>query len=156
MNGVEAMLIFVAFLVIILLDQFTKYLVLTNFNLGDSIPIIQNVFHLTYVQNRGAAFGILQDQLPFFIIITLAVLALLFYFYRQLPLGSSWNKAALGMALGGTIGNFIDRVRLGFVVDFFDFRVWPVFNIADSAIVVAVIIFSYWILIVDQGNNSNE
>jgi signal peptidase II len=145
------MIIFIIFLATVVLDQVTKYLVLDNFNLGESIPIIQNIFHLTYVQNRGAAFGILQNQLPFFIIITLAVLALLFYFYRQLPLGSSWNKIALGMALGGTIGNFIDRVRLGFVVDFFDFRVWPVFNIADSAIVISVIIFSYWILIVDQG-----
>ncbi|WP_018250247.1 signal peptidase II [Orenia marismortui] len=144
------MIIFITFLVTIIVDQLTKYMVVKNFSVGESLPIIKNIFHFTYVQNRGAAFGILQNQLPFFIIITLVVLALLIYFYRQLPLNSIWNRVGLGLALGGTVGNFVDRIRLNYVVDFLDFRVWPVFNIADSAIVVAVIIFSYWILIVDN------
>ncbi len=143
------MVIFITFACVLAIDQFSKYLVLKNFALGESLAIIEDIFHLTYVQNRGAAFGILQNQISFFVIITLVVIVLLIYFYRQLPLDSIINKMALGLALGGTIGNFIDRVRLGYVVDFFDFRIWPVFNIADSAIVVAVIIFSYWILVID-------
>ncbi|WP_041607658.1 signal peptidase II [Halobacteroides halobius] len=143
------MVILIAFLVTLVLDQLTKYLVVKNFTLYQSIPIIKDVFHLTYVQNRGAAFGILQNQVTFFIVISIVVIGLLIYFYHELPLDNFWNRFALGLALGGTIGNLIDRVRVGYVIDFLDFRIWPVFNIADSAIVVGVSIFSYWMLVID-------
>ncbi|WP_027340315.1 signal peptidase II [Halonatronum saccharophilum] len=144
------MLIIITFILTLVLDQLTKYLILTNFVLHQSMPIIENIFHLTYVRNEGAAFGILQGQRTFFILVTMLVIGLLIYFYRQLPLNSFWNRLALGLALGGAIGNLIDRIRLGYVIDFFDFRVWPVFNIADSAIVIAVIIYSYWILFLEE------
>ncbi|GAB6138504.1 signal peptidase II [Halanaerobaculum tunisiense] len=143
------MIIFFTFLTILILDQLTKYLVVKNFFLYQSIPIIKEFFHLTYVQNKGAAFGILQGRLIFFIVVTCLLVAMLIYFYQELPLDNLGNQIALGLALAGALGNLIDRIRLGYVIDFLDFRVWPVFNIADSAIVVAVFIFSYWILIID-------
>lgn len=142
--------IIVTFLVTLGIDQLTKYLVVNNFSLHQSVPVIKNVFHLTYVQNRGAAFGILQGHSTFFILITVVVIGLLVYFYRELPLENFFNWLGLGLALGGTIGNLIDRVRVGYVIDFLDFRIWPVFNLADSAIVTAVFIFGYWLLMIDE------
>ena len=142
--------IIITFLVTLGVDQWTKYLVVNDFSLHESRPVIENVFHLTYVQNRGAAFGILQGHSTFFILITVVVIGLLIYFYRELPLENFFNRFGLGLALGGTIGNLIDRLRVGFVIDFLDFRVWPVFNLADSAIVVAVFIFGYWLLVIEE------
>ena len=144
------MFIFIVFAVTLFLDQWSKYLIEQNVDLYQSIPVIQDVFHITYTRNQGAAFGILQGRRTFFIVITIVVLALLAYFYRELPLKNLVTRFAMGLAIGGIIGNFIDRVRLGYVIDFLDFRIWPIFNVADSAIVVAVIIFSYWFLVVEE------
>ncbi len=144
------MIIFITFLVTLIIDQGTKYLVDSYFMIGQSLPIIKSIFHLTYVQNRGAAFGILQGRSNFFIIVTLIAIGLIIYLYKDLPLDNKLNSFALGLALAGIIGNLIDRVRLGYVIDFFDFRIWPVFNIADSAIVVAAFIFGYWILFLEE------
>jgi len=146
------MIIFITFLITLILDQATKYLVDNYFVLGQSLPIIKNIFHLTYVQNRGAAFGILQGKSNFFIVVTVVAIGLIIYFYKDLPLDNWFNSLALGLVLAGIIGNLIDRVRLGYVVDFFDFRIWPVFNIADSAIVVAAFIMGYWILFLDESS----
>lgn len=144
------MTILITFLLVIVIDQLTKYLVVENFALGETMPLLENIFHFTYVRNRGAAFGILQGQQWFFIVVTIIVLAAIIIFYKELPLHNMWNRIALGLAIGGAIGNLIDRLRLGYVIDFIDLRVWPVFNIADSSVVVAVAIFSYWLLIIDS------
>ena len=144
------MTILITFLLVLLMDQLTKYLVVENFVLGETMPLLKNVFHFTYVRNQGAAFGILQGQQWFFIVVTIAVLGAIIIFYKDLPLHNIWNRVALGLAIGGAIGNLIDRVRLGYVIDFIDLRVWPVFNIADSSVVIAVAIFSYWLLIIDS------
>jgi signal peptidase II len=138
------------FLAVLLVDQLTKYLVVTNFFVGKSIPIIEDVFHLTYVRNQGAAFGIMQGQQLFFIVVTIAIIVAVIIFYKELPLHNIMNRIALGLILGGAIGNLIDRIRLGYVIDFIDLRVWPVFNVADSAVVIAVVILSYWLLIIDN------
>jgi signal peptidase II len=114
--------------------------------LYESIPVIPNIFHLTYIENPGAAFGLLANQRIFFIVITIIILIAVIYFYRQLKPGQILLKIALGMVVGGAIGNLIDRLRIGTVTDFFDFRIWPVFNIADSAIVIGMIYISYQLL----------
>jgi signal peptidase II len=114
--------------------------------LYESIPVIPNIFHLTYIENPGAAFGLLANQRIFFIVITIIILIAVIYFYRQLKPGQILLKIALGMVVGGAIGNLIDRLRIGMVTDFFDFRIWPVFNIADSAIVIGMIYISYQLL----------
>ena len=130
----------------ILLDQLTKILVRNNMNLFESIPVIPKVFHITYIENPGAAFGILANQRTFFIIITLLILAGVFYFQRKLKTPRLILNISLGLVVGGAIGNLIDRLRVGTVTDFFDFRIWPIFNIADTAVVLGVIYLSYYFL----------
>ena len=99
---------------------------------------IPDIFHITYILNPGAAFGILQNQRFFFIIIAAIMLGALIYFYSYLPKGNLMLDVGIGIFAGGAAGNLIDRVQTGHVVDFFDFRIWPVFNIADIGICVGV------------------
>ncbi|WP_029688800.1 signal peptidase II [Thermoanaerobacter sp. A7A] len=134
-------IVIVAF--VVFLDQLTKYLAVKYLMPIGSYPVIKNFFHLTYVANKGAAFGMLQNKTLFFIIITLIVGAVLIYSMIKLP-GNSVYNYTLAMILGGAIGNLIDRVRLGYVVDFIDFKFFPaVFNVADSFIVIGAIILGY-------------
>ena len=109
-----------------------------NMALGESIPIIEEVFHLTYILNPGAAFGMFAHNRLFFIAIAVIVIGIIVWARREI-LASPWEvKAGCGLFLGGAIGNLIDRARQGLVIDFFDFRIWPVFNIADIAICIGV------------------
>lgn len=132
------MWLFVLPLAVVILDQFSKYIVVENMALGESIPIIEEVFHLTYILNPGAAFGMLAHNRLFFIAIAVVVIGIIIWAHREI-LASPWEvKAGCGLFLGGAIGNLIDRARQGLVIDFFDFRIWPVFNIADIAICIGV------------------
>jgi len=131
-------------------DQLSKLWIRSNLAIGESLFEV-GVFRLTYVRNTGAAFGLFQGQsLPLTIVTLVGVAALLlyvFFFYRKLPfLNNRLGKLALGLVLGGTVGNLIDRIYLGHVTDFIDFSIWPAFNIADSAIVVGVIMLAYSLL----------
>ena len=105
-------------------------------------PIAGDFFRFTYVENRGAAFGLLQDQTAFFVLVGVVVIGVIGASYRYLPRSGFRLHLALGLQLGGAIGNLIDRIRQGYVVDFVDFGYhsnwWPVFNVADSAIVIGV------------------
>lgn len=132
------MWLFVLPLAVVILDQFSKYIVVENMSLGESIPIIEEVFHLTYILNPGAAFGMFAHNRLFFIAIAVIVIGIIIWARREI-LASPWEvKAGCGLFLGGAIGNLIDRARQGLVIDFFDFRIWPVFNIADIAICIGV------------------
>lgn len=132
------MWLFVLPLAVVILDQFSKYIVVENMSLGESIPIIEEVFHLTYILNPGAAFGMFAHNRLFFIAIAVIVIGIIIWARREI-LASPWEvKAGCGLFLGGAIGNLIDRARQGLVIDFFDFRIWSVFNIADIAICIGV------------------
>ncbi|MHB0886998.1 MAG: signal peptidase II [Bacillota bacterium] len=131
---------------IVLIDRLTKFAVVRNMSEMDSIPIIPGVFNLTYVRNPGAAFGLLPYKTIFFIIITLAVVGLIVFFAGRLREGGLAYQIAFGLMLGGALGNLWDRLHGGLVIDFLDFRVWPVFNIADSSLVVGVLVFAYLVL----------
>lgn len=132
------MWLFVLPLAVVILDQFSKYIVVENMVLGESIPIIEEVFHLTYILNPGAAFGMFAHNRLFFIAIAVIVIGIIIWARREI-LASPWEvKAGCGLFLGGAIGNLIDRARQGLVIDFFDFRIWPIFNIADIAICIGV------------------
>lgn len=132
------MWLFVLPLAVVILDQFSKYIVVENMALGESIPIIEEVFHLTYILNPGAAFGMFAHNRLFFIAIAVIVIGIIIWTRREI-LASPWEvKAGCGLFLGGAIGNLIDRARQGLVIDFFDFRIWPIFNIADIAICIGV------------------
>jgi len=123
---------------VVAIDQWSKYYIQTHMNLGMSIPVIPSVFHFTYILNPGAAFGILENQRIFFVIIGLTMIGAVLYLYPRIPAKMRWLRLGTGLMMGGAVGNVIDRIKTGFVVDFFDFRIWPVFNIADIAIVIGV------------------
>jgi len=130
---------------VILIDRMTKMFFSTVLHPAESLCIIRNVFHFTLVHNTGIAFGLFRDNGFVFLVIPVIAVGLLIYnlyYYHKFGELDRWYIAAFSLILGGAIGNLIDRIFLGHVVDFIDFRIWPVFNIADSAITVgAVIIF---------------
>ena len=123
---------------------------LNRFDYGESIVMIRDFFSLTYVRNTGAAFGFLATanpsfRVPFFLVVPIVAMVVLGFLYRDLPKDAKWRATALGLVSGGAIGNLIDRVRLGYVVDFLDFHYqsvyyFPAFNIADAAICAGVTI----------------
>ena len=123
---------------VIIIDQATKYWIQSRMAYGESSPVIREVFHITYILNPGAAFGILENKTWFFIAVALILLVGVAYLYPRLPANQPIVKLGAGLLVGGAIGNLIDRVRIGYVVDFFDFRIWPIFNVADIAICVGV------------------
>jgi signal peptidase II len=136
-------------------DRVTKTIVANNLAPNETwdlpIPIISRFLRLTYITNTGAAFGLFPDQGLFFIVIAFVVIAAVIFYYRHLPEGHVLARVALGLMLGGALGNLIDRLRQGYVVDFADFNFWPlhnwpVWNIADSAIVVGVTLLALTML----------
>src|SRR5574344_1597763 len=132
---------------IILLDQIVKLLITHNLVVGESIKIINNFFYITYVNNSGAAWSILTGNRILLIVITLLVL---FIIYKYLIKDKKLEKIIYGLLVGGVIGNLIDRVVRGYVIDYLDFYIfnydYPIFNIADAAIVIAVILLIYLII----------
>ncbi len=124
---------------IVLADQVSKKAVRDRLLLGESWPDADWPVKLTHVTNSGAAFGILQGQTTFLIVTSLLGLAAIVLYYLYPPMEHGFLRAALGLQLGGAVGNLIDRLRLGEVTDFFDFPHFPAFNIADSAITVGVV-----------------
>jgi signal peptidase II len=132
-------LILIASLVIII-DRFAKFLVFNNLLEGQSIGVVPKIFHITLVLNTGAAFGLFKERNQFFIVSSFIVAALIFLYVIFDKEKDIFKLGALGLILGGAIGNLIDRLLFGYIIDFLDFRVWPVFNIADSAITVGSVL----------------
>lgn len=129
------------------LDQLTKFAAIRNLSPGQTLPVVKGIMHFTLVYNRGAAFGMLKGQAPFFIFCAVLAIVLIYQGLKAAKSGAhALYKISLGLILAGAIGNLIDRLRFGYVVDFLDFRVWPVFNVADSAITVGAILLGYSIL----------
>ena len=123
-------------IVIIAVDQLTKYIVVSKMYLGQSIPIVGKLMHITFLYNTGAAFSILRNKI--WLLASLAIfasMALIYYFPRLATYGKRMKWGTI-LLLGGTVGNLIDRLLQGSVIDFIDFRIWPVFNVADSAICI--------------------
>ncbi len=134
---------------VLIFDQFSKFLIEKYFILGQSAPVLKDIFHITIVHNRGAAFGIFKNQTPVLIIISIAVLILFAFFYsRSKKSGKRYRilEMSLGLIAGGSCGNLIDRIRWGYVFDFLDFRIWPVFNIADAAISTGAVILAIYLI----------
>jgi signal peptidase II len=140
-------MVFIIVLVILSLDQLTKSIITKSLALNQSLPVIKGIFHLSLVHNRGAAFGLLKNQAPLFIFTSLVAIILIYldlrlHRHRQ----TSLYNISLGLILAGAFGNLIDRLFFGYVIDFLDFRIWPVFNVADSAITVGAILLGWSIL----------
>ncbi|MFC9596767.1 signal peptidase II [Peribacillus sp. NPDC060186] len=129
-------------LLVIAFDQLTKWMIVKKMEYGESIEIIENLLYITSHRNRGAAWGILQGQMWFFYIITIAVIIGLVYYIQKMAKESRLLGVSLGLMLGGAIGNFIDRVVRQEVVDFVHTYIFsysfPVFNVADAALSIGV------------------
>ena len=137
-------------LLVILADQISKTWIRANLDIGQSLFDV-GFFQVVHVYNTGAAFGIFKDQSLTLTIVAfigiIVILLIVFFLHSRWPfLDSLLVRAAIGLLLGGTVGNLIDRLRFGYVTDFIDIGIWPTFNIADSAITVGVIIFAYSLL----------
>ena len=134
------------FVGIIALDQFVKAKIISSMVPGESIPLLPNIFHITYVLNPGAAFGILPNQRIFFLVAGGVLLVLAAYFYPKINKKDTLSKFGAIILVSGATANLIDRVQSGLVIDFLDFRGFPVFNIADVAIVLGMFVMVYVIL----------
>ena len=139
-----------AAVLVVVADQLSKLWIRSNLLVGQSLFEI-GFFRITHIHNTGAAFGLFRGHSLMLTVVALFGVAVLllyvFFFYRHYPLlNNRLSRVALGLVLGGTIGNLIDRLQFDYVTDFIDFTVWPVFNIADSAITVGVIIIAYSLL----------
>lgn len=123
------------------IDILTKLVAELNFGRGDSLPLWENVFHLTYVENQGIAFGMFSGGRWIFIILSILVLIALAYMYTKTACRGKFLKVGTALIYGGALGNMIERLAKGYVIDFFDFRLigFPVFNIADIAVCVGAV-----------------
>lgn len=160
-------MVFALFLLILvlMLDQLTKVLVVNSFYLHESLEIIPGLFSLTYLTNKGAAFGFLAGvdaawRHYFFLSLASVALVLLGVAWYRMRKDHPFYGPALALIAGGAIGNVIDRVRFGAVVDFLDFYIaghhWPAFNVADSAITVGVVLFLAANILEEKQKNNNK
>jgi signal peptidase II len=135
--------IFLAAGLIFAADRLTKYFIIKSLALGQSIRVIPDIFHITLVFNNGAAFGVLQNCALFFIIFSFAAIALILLIIFRAHQMDALLAVSLALILGGAAGNLVDRIKFGYVIDFLDFRVWPVFNIADSCISIGIALIAF-------------
>jgi signal peptidase II len=145
---------FLAASLVIFTDQLSKFWVRSNILLGESLPET-GFFRLTHLHNTGATFGLFQGQSLMLIIIAIIgvcfLLYLVLFMYRRFPLlNTVLVKLSLGLILGGTVGNLIDRLSSGYVTDFIAIGIWPPFNIADSAVVVGAILLAYLLILLTK------
>ncbi len=141
---------FVVMLVTIFLDQWSKSWIRANLRPFESIELIPGtgrIFTITRSSNTGAAFGMFKGGGFFFLIVTVVVIVAILYYAWSLKKLNWIIAVSLGLELGGALGNFVDRLRFGRVTDFIDFHFWPIFNVADTAIVIGVILMGYMFLL---------
>lgn len=132
--------------IIFALDQASKFLVVQHIPLWESfslLPGLDRLIKFTYIRNTGAAFGMFPQLGNAFTLIALIVIAGIILFHHHLPTGNLWIRLSLGLQLGGALGNLIDRLLRGYVVDFVDIGFWPIFNVADMSIILGVCILAY-------------
>jgi signal peptidase II len=134
---------------VLVVDQFTKYLIETRLPLYEiwaPIPAIEPFFRILHATNTGMAFGLFQGGGTLIAAVAVVVSGVIVYFNHTLPGNERLLRIALGLQLGGVLGNLIDRIRQGHVTDFLDFGPWPIFNVADTALVAGVILLAYVML----------
>ncbi|MDD5085730.1 MAG: signal peptidase II [Candidatus Omnitrophica bacterium] len=128
-------------LAVFILDQLSKVLVLKSLSPEESLPLIPQVFHITLARNTGIAFGLLKGNSPWLFAAIAASILILFLVSLGVHKVSKLASVAYGLILGGAVSNFLDRILRGSIVDWLDFRIWPVFNIADACISVGAALF---------------
>jgi signal peptidase II len=128
--------------IVLIVDRLTKYFLFRNLAEGESIKVVPGLFHITLVLNTGAAFGLFKGRSIFFTVSTIVVISLICLYMWRGGCKDILTLTALGLILGGAAGNLIDRILFGYVIDFLDFRIWPVFNIADASITIGAFILA--------------
>jgi signal peptidase II len=147
---ISKMFFYLLILALICIDQISKYFIKTGMDFNQSIPLVDGIFHLTYIRNFGAAFSILQGKQSFLIAVTFIALAAILLYMTIRRKKNHWVLSlSLSFIVGGGLGNLIDRIRLGYVVDFFDFRVFPVFNVADICVCCGCGLLIYYLFFVE-------
>lgn len=129
------------------IDHLTKWIIVQSLEVRETwvpLPFLENIFDITYIRNTGAAFGLAQRFGNVFLVIAIVVTGVIIHYYRRLPHNYWILRIALGMMMGGALGNAADRVIRGYVVDMFHLHGWPIFNIADSVVVMGVLI---WVIV---------
>ena len=141
---------FIIIALVVAFDQLTKYLIKANMELESTIPLLDGVFHITYIQNYGAAFSILQNKTEFLIIMQLVVIAAVLFYLLKRRKQEHWGLLlSLSLIAAGGIGNLIDRAVNGYVIDFLDFRIWPIFNVADISVCVGCGLLVLYVFLIE-------
>jgi signal peptidase II len=133
-------------IILVGLDQLIKYMILNNYILGQSTPIIEDVLYITYIKNTGIAFGLFKNNNIFMIIvITIIIILLIFFYYREKEKSLTLSISIMFL-VSGAVGNLIDRIMLGFIIDYINFSFWPAFNLADSLVVIGSVLLGFYII----------
>ena len=135
----KSSIIYVIIILTLLLDQLTKFIISKNLALNQTTSLIKNILYLTYIQNSGAAFGLFQEANQLLIWFSIIVIGFILYYYDKILTKNKLTQTSVALLFAGTLSNLIDRIRLGYVIDFIDFRIWPAFNIADISITIGII-----------------
>lgn len=139
-------------LVILVADQVTKALVVANVAIGERVNVLGDLVQVWHAQNRGASFSLLQGATILFLMVSILAVAMVVYFHRSLRARGWWVHLVLGVILGGTLGNLVDRVRQGAVTDWLSVGIgdlrWPTFNVADSSLVVGIGVLVVYLLLI--------
>lgn len=138
------MIVFIVIALVLFLDQLTKWLVRAHFLLGESYDVIEGAFSITYIENKGAAFGLGEGNAFVFVLVAIIVSVVMIYYYKGQE-KNFWLSLGASLILSGAWGNLIDRVMKGSVTDMFNFHIWPVFNIADIAVCLGCFFFILYI-----------
>ena len=138
------------------LDQWSKYLVRASMQMGESIPIIDSIFHLTYIENEGVAFGLFSRHTNIFVLVSILVLIGLLIFVWKESSQSLLLHYGAALVVSGALGNIIDRAMKASVTDMFDFRIWPIFNIADIAVCVGFVLLVLYLFFSSEDKSENN
>lgn len=148
---------FLIIIAAVIIDQIIKKAVVSTMGLYETIPVIQDVFHITYIHNTGAAFSMMEGMRSFLVLLPLImVTGALVYMFIKRKTGHPLMMASVALIAGGGIGNLIDRIFLGYVVDYLDFRVFPIFNMADICVCVGCGLLILYVLFIDGKKNGKR
>lgn len=144
-------------IIFLVIDQVSKLVVVKSLSINNSIEVIKNFFYLTYTNNEGAAFSILTGQRLFLIVVAIIIIVLLLYYLKKNKVEEKLDILAISLIIGGSLGNLIDRIIRGFVIDFFDIKIFnynfPIFNMADTFIVIGTFLL---LIILSRKDEHNE
>ncbi len=147
-------------IIFLLIDQVSKLLVIKSLSINNSIEVIKNLFYITYTNNDGAAFSILTGKRIFLIVVAIAIIIILFYYIKKNKIEKKLDILAFSLIIGGSLGNLIDRIIRGVVIDFFDVKIFdynfPIFNVADSFIVIGTFLLLITIARKDKHNEDRK